>query len=263
MTYPCQSQPGGPGGKLFQRLQHAIAQQQQQGSTSRSADGTTSQYARVSDDAVHPRVPSVEEQISQLDEEIEGLVTDQAAAVMQSVCDALTLSRDAPEIPCRNIFGVAKGKVIENYVWHSEENLNHVRTWLIAGLTGASQHGLPKQFFIAAAEDMYNYDRALRAAEMNNLERPLRFEQLPQKITRTEEGSTQEYWLRRCAFEWTPDIPPRVVDAVSHVIVNTPPDELWICKYQARVVYDPIVYATFGRFDAHPVAWHVEVARWD
>src|SRR4051812_15662464 len=122
--------------------------------------------------------------MSQLDEEIEDLVADQAVAAMEGIRDALTLLRNAPEIPCRKILGAEQGMLLEDYVWRLEQNFNHVRAWLTV-LKSGSDKQLAKKFLTAAVEDMYNYDRALRAAEINHLEKPLRLGQLTQIITRT------------------------------------------------------------------------------
>jgi replicative DNA helicase len=203
--------------------------------------------------------------LDELDEELESFVTDTGAApaAMPSVQDGLVLSRDAKDIePCL-ISALPYGEILADYVWLKEEHFNYVCRWIIAR-GAAIKSRLPHQFFQDAVLDTYHFDRALRAADSHGMgQKPMRYDQL--KLTITRSGT--EYALRRQEFQWSLDVPPRVTDAVSAFVIETPPDALWVGVYLEKIRYthyDPIIYAEFGVSQpGKPAAWQVEVARWD
>jgi hypothetical protein len=211
---------------------------------------------RARREAKQPRAAvETQAQMEDLDEELEGLVTDAAAAATSPIQDLLTLRHDGPKIDLCWYFGAVMGDALADYPWWNEQHFNDVCHW-VTGLDAAGQQQL-KQFFRSHIIDRYHYDRALRAAEKNGLGMPVRFEDLRQTVKR----SGEKFRLTRVGFSWSRDVPPSVTNMLTQVVTSTPADEYWIGKYVARTVYDPIIYAEFGEPNSAE-AWHVEVARW-
>jgi len=182
MTSPYSGIPygtGRPSSGVFQRLRQDLAAQASQ--AQRSVPPPPGGYGPR-----QPAVASVEEQINQLDESVEGWATDAAAGLMPSVQDGLMIARDAQHLNLSAILGLAEGKILANYLWWKEEHFEHVCNWLTACATGQDEQ--VRVFFIAHVRDMYYYDRALRAAEVNRLDMPLRYERLKRTITRSVGG---------------------------------------------------------------------------
>jgi hypothetical protein len=211
-----------------------------------------------------PAVPSVEDQLNELEEELERIATDTAVAAVP-VHDNSVLSRDAPQATLGFLPGLSHGKILLDYVWWKEEHFNQVCHWISAH-AAAAKSGLPYKFFDDAILDMYNFDRALRATETHGLGQvPLRYYQIQQPIER----DYRKHVLHRMDFDWSPTVPSRVTNAVSTFLIKTPPDALWIAVYVEKSTYkndDPIIYAEFSvRNQAclnHGMSrWHVGTER--
>jgi len=232
------------------------------GTSSRSSDTFARLQRQLAARNVQPAVPSVEDQLNELGEELEGFATDTAVAAVPGH-DNSVLSRDAPHATLRFLSSLSHEEILLDYVWWKEEHFNQICHW-ISAYAAAKKSGLPHKFFDDAILDMYNFDRALRAADSHGMgQKPVRYDQLKHTIYRSGRG----YALRRRQFQWSPDVPARVTDAVSTFLIKTPPDALWIAVYVEQSTYkddDPIIYAEFGVKNSKlPEPWQVEVARWD
>jgi hypothetical protein len=232
------------------------------GTSSRSSDTFARLQRQLAARDVQPAVPSVEDQLNELEEELEGFATDTAVTAVP-VHDNSVLSRDAPHATLSFLSSLSHEEILLDYVWWKEEHFNQICHW-ISAYAAAAKLGLPQKFFDDAILDMYNFDRALRAAETHGTGHvPMRYDKLQQTIRRNQ----KQYDLRKRLFTWSPDVPPRVTDAVSTFLIKTPPDALWIAVYVEHLTYkndDPIIYAEFGVKNSDlPEPWQVEVARWD
>jgi hypothetical protein len=217
-------------------------------------------------------------------EEVEQLVAESAAVSMPPVQDALVLSEYANPVVAEAVEQVARGLNLADYVWFAEEHFTQVHKWLIA-LLSAQRRGLPHEFFEKAIIDHYHLDRATRAVVTHRLSTPMRREDVPDSIP---DSNGQTYGLQWRDFQWSQDVPARVVDKVAEVVIQTPPDKLEIADYvwsapeslvpaptiweelrdegvgklerktsrALRTKYDPVLYGLFG-------SWVVEIARWD
>jgi hypothetical protein len=196
--------------------------------------------------------------VADLDEELEVLVTEAAAAAMPPVQDGLTLRRYCSQCDLPLLFGREMGSILEDYTWWKESHIDEVCNWIMA-LSVANVDEV-REFFIAHVTDRYHYDRALRASETHGLNPPLRFEDLKQTVRR----GGREFQLYRDHFSWSSDVPPGVTSMLAQFVQETAGDDFWLGKYLELPhgqPYDPIIYAEFGPRLA-PEAWHVEVARW-
>ena len=146
-----------------------------------------------------------------------------------------------------------------SYDWYLAEHYGNAVRWVNGALL-AAQAGLPAAFFADAARDMYDYDRALWAADEFGRQ-PIRGKEVRELITvdRILESGykhTYQFHLVRRDFEWSSDILPAVVDATSLIVETEPPDTFWIADYIGTISkWNSIVYAQYGE-------WHVEVAQW-
>jgi hypothetical protein len=151
-------------------------------------------------------------------------------------------------------------KGIQSHVWHAEANYEAAEQYCLAA---ADAHLTGKRdvtnFFIMALEDVFNFDRALRASVKHVTPEPVRREEIPQTVTRTESlgGRTQktQYQLRLGSFTWSKDMPSDVVLKAAKVQTANPPDDFLIAEYVPPTKkYHPIIYASYGD-------WHIEVGR--
>jgi hypothetical protein len=160
---------------------------------------------------------------------------------------------------------------IRSYVWLEEANYDEAEVNCLAAVDAFKRgQDIETTYFIAAAEDAYNKDRALRASVEHETPKPLRRKDIPETITKQSGvrwGPMQEhlpeetYQLRVRKFKWADTVPGWASRKAAEVMIKNPPDGFWIAEYERpaperRYTYDPIIYATYG-------LWHVEVARWD
>src|SRR4051794_899396 len=107
--------------------------------------------------------------------------------------------------------------------------------------------GYPYKSFITSIIDLYDYDRALRAATHYEKSYRVRRTGKPLKSAR--------------GLSWTPQTPSHVVDAVAEFMVTTSPDEFWIDSSEGPSGTDTTIYhieTIYARFGS----WDVVVSQW-
>jgi hypothetical protein len=160
---------------------------------------------------------------------------------------------------------------IRSYQWLEEANYDEAEAYCLAAVAAYKRgQDIETTYFIAAADDAYNKDRALRASVEHEMPKPLRRKDIPETITKQSgvrwgpvpEHSPQEtYQLSVRKFKYSDTVPSWASTKAAEVMIKNPPDAFWIAEYERpaperRFTYDPIIYASYG-------LWQVEVARWD
>jgi hypothetical protein len=171
------------------------------------------------------------------------------------------------------------GSYFLSYTWYSQDNYERAVKWTRGAVLARGINEQHLHFLEQALFDLYDGDRAGRAASALRTE-PLRRRDIPARITRrinrpvlplglTHEArglltpvtvQTVPYQLVEKDFSWDSEVPYAAVDAVILVLETETPDRLWIAEYvedqRTAMKWDPIIYAEYGD-------WQVEVARWE
>src|SRR3954468_12558041 len=101
-----------------------------------------------------PAVPSVDDQLNELEEELEGFATDTAvAAATTAVHDLLCLKDYAPEINLCAVWGEERGLVYASYLWYLEEHFEQALSWMRAHGALERDYRSSQNFFVSAFVD--------------------------------------------------------------------------------------------------------------
>jgi hypothetical protein len=202
---------------------------------------------------VRPRNPAVEvEIVAEAELLYEEVAAEGEEIVTQPLTDYVCLSDHLPDMYFARDFSY-----LHMYRWFTEGNAARAREWLEAAVV--SQHAT---FHLTQElKNLYNHDRALRAAHVNKT--PLPTSELPRPDTITKGGT--EY-----KRQWSTNLPPalgvpvEVTDRLARFLRHTADaDQVGYTEYYSNMpvkirdqYFHPILYARFGR-------WCVEIAAWE
>ena len=154
---------------------------------------------------------------------------------------------------------------IKSYVWHAEANYQRAEQCCLAAVAARRNANKDAEFFVNAVQDVFQFDRALRASVVHKTPEPLRRGEIPTTLTVEKAakvvGAQRRrivYQLKASTFSWSASVPSDAVMKAAQVSIENPPDSFWIAEYEEKPSrkYDPIIYASYGE-------WQVEVARWE